>query len=47
MIEWLSAIAALALVGVVAARTWRRGRSGDDDRRDPHWGDLPPDQMSP
>ena len=46
MIDWVTVIAALVLVGVVAGWTWRRGRTDLDGRGDPHWGDVPPDQMS-
>ena len=49
MIAWASVAAVIALVVVAATRMLRRDPA--EGRRhqasDPHWGDWPPDQMSP
>lgn len=52
MIVWLSVAAAIALVVAASVRLRRLHRHDrPPDRRpragDPHWGDWPPDQMSP
>lgn len=44
MIIWLSVLGAVVLTALAVARMLDRARVR---RRDPDWGDWPPDQMAP
>ena len=46
---WLGLLGAGLVVAAASGWMWhlRRDQRGRRARRDPHWGDWPPDQMAP